>query len=211
MIGTGHMLYGKKIRIKLANGEERSARFAIVEMKDILPSHNPRTFSSRKGYPLNSSGDNINDRNYTDDLNAQSRVLGYAKELDAIRLVSNSRTASGTPILAGDKFNGKWIVVSGNNRTMSLELAKEDYPEKYQEYVETICEEWGAFGFETGACAKDAVVGFRQPILVRIDYDFPAFRTSELAKYNQDTKKGKSISAISLLTIRKSINQKYFK
>jgi hypothetical protein len=43
-----------------------------------------------------------------------------------------------------------------------------------------------AFGLESKALSK-----FKQPFLVRIDYDFPAFETRELAKYNQSTMKGK--------------------
>ncbi|WP_421948030.1 hypothetical protein [Phaeodactylibacter xiamenensis] len=203
---------GKKIILSMPNGEKRDARFAIVELDSVLASHNEQTFAPTPGYPVNEQGQNVNDRNYEDDAAAQERVRDNARRLDPYRLLTTSRTPSGSPIVAGQQIGGKWIVVSGNNRTMSTKLAASRHPENYKAYVGALCEELEAFGFSTTDkteridCQNGKLVylptgddfsinndayHFRQPLLVRIDYGFPAFQTQELAKYNQSTMKGK--------------------
>jgi hypothetical protein len=203
---------GKKIILSMPNGEKRDARFAIVELDSVLASHNEQTFAPTPGYPVNEQGQNVNDRNYEDDAAAQERVRDNARRLDPYRLLTTSRTPSGSPIVAGQQIDGKWIVVSGNNRTMSTKLAASQHPENYKAYVDALCEELEAFGFSTTGkteridCQNGKLIylptgddfsinndayQFRQPLLVRIDYGFPAFQTRELAKYNQSTMKGK--------------------
>ncbi|KGE86432.1 MAG: hypothetical protein ACE362_27405 [Phaeodactylibacter xiamenensis] len=203
---------GKKIILSMPNGEKRDARFAIVELDSVLASHNELTFAPTPGYPVNEQRQNVNDRNYEDDAAAQERVRDNARRLDPYRLLTTSRTPSGSPIVAGQQIDGKWIVVSGNNRTMSTKLAASRHPENYKAYVDALCEELEAFGFSTTGkteridCQNGKLIylptgddfsinndayQFRQPLLVRIDYGFPAFQTRELAKYNQSTMKGK--------------------
>lgn len=205
-------VFGKKIILSMPNGEKREAQFAIVEMDNVLASHNEQTFAPTPGYPVNEQGQNVNDRNYEDDVAAQERVRDNARRLDPYRLLTTSRTPSGSPIVAGQQIDGKWIVVSGNNRTMSTKLAASQHTENYKAYVDALCEELEAFGFSTTGkteridCQNGKLVYlptgddfsinndayyFRQPLLVRIDYGFPAFQTQELAKYNQSTMKGK--------------------
>lgn len=170
---------GREINLKMPNGESRSAQFALVEADDIIASHNHNTFYSNEGYPVDDKGDNINDRNYKDDTNLQNAVIEYAANLEPERLIVTSRTPSGTPIIDKDG-----IVVSGNNRTMSLKRSMVQHPENYTAYKEFLGEELPSFGFTDGDLAD-----FRNPILVRIDYDIPALNTMELSKYNKDTKK----------------------
>lgn len=195
------IVYGREIEISMPNGEKRKSQFAIVDADNILASHNENNFSSTIGYPT-INGENINDRNYQDDKNAQAKVIEVAQNLDPNILVSTSRTPSGTPIITKDG-----VVVSGNNRTMSLKLAIEQYPEKYDEYKKFLRDEFFAFGFKTtdtnilfgesvvddrnrGETFRDnKYIKFKHPILVRIDYDFPEYNTTELSKYNKETKK----------------------
>ncbi|MCI4650871.1 methyltransferase [Phaeodactylibacter sp.] len=183
---TMPVVKGKEITLSLPNGEKRRAQFALVELDNTLASHSHKTFASTPGYPTNAQGENINDRNYEDDKAAQARVQEMAKNLDPFQLITTSRTPSGTPIVAGEQVGGEWIVVSGNNRTMSLKLAEREHPEKYEAYVDALREELPAFGI-----APDSLNQFGLPFLVRIDYGFPAFQTQELAKYNQSDMKGK--------------------
>ena len=194
------MLKGREIQISMPNAEKRNAIFAIVELGNIIASHNEENFHSQPGYPKNASGNNINDRNYKDDLSAQKAVMDYARELEPERLITTSRTPSGTPIITKDGF-----VVSGNNRTMSLKLAAKQYPDNYKEYVKFLAEEIDSFGFKnhvgTALQMNDSIpiegssfnnpmsVKFTYPVLVRIDLDFPEYTTQELSKYNKDTKK----------------------
>ncbi|MFC5536733.1 zeta toxin family protein [Rhodocytophaga aerolata] len=196
--------------LTLANGEKHKVHYAIVDLDEILASHNEGTFVTTKGYPLNATGANINDRNYLHDTNAQKQVVEYAQNLDAERIISTSVNVSGTPIITVDG-----IVISGNNRTMSTKLAARQYPEKYEEYKKVLLHKIkrGGYGIEekaltalilgdqvinpnvenpTGTFYTNQYLKIRKPFLVRVDYDFAAYNTAEMAKYNQDTKKGES-------------------
>lgn len=173
-------LLGKSIELKMPNGEVRRGQFAITDLNNIKASHNEKTFQTTEGYPVDANGENINDRDYKADVNAQNKVREFAQNLEADRLITTSRTPSGSPII---NVNG--IVVSGNNRTMSLKLAVAEYPEKYDEYEQFLKEEISAFGISD----PDQIKQFAHPVLVRIDYDIPALNTLELSKYNKDTKK----------------------
>lgn len=197
---AGPVLLGKPIVITMPNGEKHKAQFAIVELADIIASHNEKTFSSSIGYPLDANGENINDRNYAADKNSQAKVVEFAQNLEPERVISTSRTPSGTPIITVDG-----IVVSGNNRTMSMKLALDQFSDKYLEYLQFLQEEIVGFGFDQSIGTqlvmheKIALPGssfnnplsiqFNAPVLVRIDYDFSDYNTVELSKYNADTKK----------------------
>jgi len=170
---------GKTIKIKMPNGETRAGQFALIDLNDLIASHHERSYATSKGYPVDKNGENINDRNYTDDKNAQAKVIEIARDLDADRLVVTSRTPDGTPIIDENGY-----VISGNNRTMSLKLAKADHPEKFSDYQDFLVEEIEAFGLDEKDLRK-----FDDPIIVRIDYDIPALNTLELSKYNKDDKK----------------------
>ncbi len=195
------IIYGKEIQIKMPNGESHNAKFAIVDLDNILASHNEKSYGSTVGYPTDANGENVNDRNYTGDVSSQSKIIEFAQNLEPDRLITTSRTPSGTPIISIDG-----IVVSGNNRTMSLKLAVADFPEKYREYLEFLRDEIDAFGFDNKYLGASLLMGdsiplpgssfnepkravFKHPVLVRIDYDFPSYNALELSKYNKDTKK----------------------
>jgi hypothetical protein len=194
------VLKGREITLSMPNGEKRRSQFIIAELSEIKASHDEENFHSTVGYPKGPSGNNINDRNYTDDASAQKAVMDYARELEPERLITTSRTPSGTPIVTVDGF-----VVSGNNRTMSLKLAAKEYKGNYRLYIQYLTEEIEAYGFDritaTAILMKDSIalpgssyyepkkVIFDHPVLVRIDYDFQEYTTQELAKYNKDTKK----------------------
>lgn len=197
---TTPILYGRERILILANGEKHRAQYAIVELDNILASHNEYSFTDTENYPVNARNENINDRNYSGDINAQAKVIDIAQNFEPETQISTSATASGLLVITIDG-----IVVSGNNRTMSFKRMVKDFPEKYNEYLKTLQGEIVSFGFTqhvgTALIMKDSIplsgssyneplsVKFEQPILVRIDYDFPAYNTTEMNKYNKDTKK----------------------
>ena len=185
--------YGKNITIEMPNNEKQKGQFAVVELDNILASHNEHTYSTTDGYPLDANGENVNDRNYQGDKSSQNAISNFAKNLSPSRLITTSRTPSGTPIISVDG-----IVVSGNNRTMSIKLAVSDLPNRYKEYCDFLKEEIDAFGFEnmtsyneeyTVTNRDNVTVKFNHPVLIRINYDFPSYNALELSKYNKDTKK----------------------
>lgn len=205
------ILLGRERDIYLANGDKHHSIFAIVELENILASHNENSFDSTKDYPIDAKGENINDRNYKDDKNSQLKVRQLAENFNPDVQISTSTTAAGLPIISIDG-----IVVSGNNRTMSMKLMIEEYPENYKNYLKTLGEEIseGGYGFESrvgvairsikteaekygmdeiilegSSYYEKKSIKFNNPILVRIDLDFPEYNTLEMAKYNKDTKK----------------------
>lgn len=194
------ILYGRERVIILANGEKHKGQYAIVELENILASHDENSFESTPNYPVNSRGENINDRNYAEDKNAQLKVKQVAQNFEPDITVSTGVTPAGLPIITVDG-----IVVSGNNRTMSVKLAKDSFKEKYENYLKVLHGEITSFGFDIGVgislVMRDRIslpgssynnplsVKFKTPFLVRIDYDFQEYTTSEMNKYNKDTKK----------------------
>jgi hypothetical protein len=194
------IILGRKRPLILASGEKHDTQYAIVELSEILASHNERTFETTENYPLNIRGENINDRNYSQDKNAQAKVLDLAQNFEPEIQISTSVGSSGLPIITVDG-----VVVSGNNRTMSMKLLADDFKENYQKYLQILAREISSFGFApsvgyalvtggkiplTGSSYSEPKnVKFNQPFLVRIDPDFPEYTTTEMAKYNKDTKK----------------------
>lgn len=168
---------GRERVLVIGADERRTSLFAIVELDSIIASHNEKSFGTSKDYPLDDKGNNVNDRNYENDKNAQAKVKSVAQNLEPNMLISTSVNPSGTPIISIDG-----IVVSGNNRAMSLKLAKSDYPNKYKEYLDALMKEinYGGYGIN-----YDKIFGdFKNPVLVRIDKDFKEYNSAELNKYN---------------------------
>jgi predicted ABC-type ATPase len=189
---------GRKRDLNLPNGEKRQAQYAVVELDDLKASHNEETFANTEGYPLNEFGRNINDRNYAADVNAQKQVDDIAKNLIPENIIELTSKASGTPII-----NNEGIVVSGNNRTMSLKLAAKKYPQNYQNYKSFLKNDIDIFGID-----ESDLDDFKKPVLVRIDKNIKNLDTTELSKYNVDTKKGerpvdKAIKFSTILTENK--------
>lgn len=183
-------ILGRKRAITLPNGEKHNAQFAIVELDDILASHNEETFADTPGYPRNAQGKNLNDRNYSGDKAAQQLVEEYARNLNPDLLIALTSTPEGTPIITNEG-----IVVSGNNRTMSLKLARKRYEAQWREYQAALQNDLDVFGFADNGPEKLAVANqlaeMQAPVLVRIDYDFGDLTTTNMAKYNASSMKGK--------------------
>ena len=180
---NGKILFGKKIELQVGK-TKRTGQFVICELTDVIASHNPNSFKSNPEYPKNNAGRNLNDRNYETDKNAQNAVINYAQNLNPSLLINTSRTPeSGTPIISVDGF-----CVSGNNRMMSIKRAKKNNPSKYSDYIVFLYDECDAFRID---CTLLKEYGIKNPVLVRIDYDFPEYKTSEISKYNKDLQKSK--------------------
>lgn len=169
---------GRERNIVFSNDTQHTGYFAVVELDEILASHNESTFGNTIGYPTDETGRNVNDRNYTGDKNAQAKVISVGKKLNPNIIISTSATASGTPIISVDG-----IVVSGNNRTMSLKIAANQYPEIYENYKKTLYSELESGGY--GIQMSDVYTVIKKPVLVRFDLGFNEYTTSELNSYNK--------------------------
>jgi len=183
------ILKGDNTQILLAT-ERHKAVFAVVDLDFCQASHDEKSFAQNPKFPTTSTGQTINDRDYSRDDVAQSLVEQYAIDLEPLLLINTSPTSEGTPII-----NEKGIVVSGNNRIMSLKLAAHSYTDKYKTYTSYLLDNLRQFGL---AGYADDIVSFfsdnanKAVVLVRIDYDAKITNTELLAKYNQSYMKGKS-------------------
>jgi len=199
-------IMGSKKNLLLPNGERRQAQYVVVNMDDIIASHDHHTFASSPGFPTDETGHNINDRNYTRDKSAQAAVIGYAQNLEPELLIEYGVREAGTPIVSLDGF-----VVSGNNRTMSIKLAAEEYPERYQAYKDLLYEDADIFDIDQSELKAFEKAGYK-PVLVRYDYDFPEYTTGEMQKFNKGSMKSekdidKAIKLSGILSAAKECNE----
>ena len=203
------ILLGRERVIVLANREVHGSVFALVELDSIIASHNEVSYADTENYPVTERGGNINDRNYHDDKNAQLRVRQLAEQFNPEVQISTSATAAGLPVITIDG-----VVVSGNNRMMSMKLMKSNFKDNYTNYLNTLGNEIvsGGYGFDNELLVGTAIryiamggkdemrsmkkirvegsfIEYKNPVLVRIDLDFPEYNTMEMSKYNKDTKK----------------------
>ena len=163
---------GKESKIKTAKGTEITTGFTVLEVSDLITSHDVQG--------------NINP-NYPQELQPRDRsrdssimqIKRMASDLDPDMLGKSRRADTGAPIIGNDR-----IVESGNGRTMAI---REAYATgKAEEYRNWLIEEADSFGIN-----PDKIRTMKQPILVRI-------RTSEIDRKaftieaNQDDKLGMS-------------------
>lgn len=196
------ILVGRERVIVLPNGEKHRSYFCIVDLMNVIASHNEYSFAPSENYPISKNGRNINDRNYQGDEEAQAKVMKVAQNLEPNILISTTATEESTPIITLDG-----ICVSGNNRTMSLKLAVQDNYEKFINYKEVLVRElrYGGYGFLNNLPAQlnnnseielnrlgRNKIKFKHPVLVRIDVDFPSYTTEEMNKFNASSKKSEA-------------------
>lgn len=176
------IVLGEDTTIEMPNGETRDAAFAVVEMDDILASHDENSFNDTDGYP-SQNGMNANPRNYKTDAVAMDKVNRDANNLKPSIVISDSATPdTGVPIITTDG-----IVVSGNGRTMAIKLSQRIAPEKYAEYRNNLEKRAAKFGIDAAEVKK-----MRNPILVKMDTKIKEYSIKELDAYNQKAQKGES-------------------
>ena len=176
------IVLGEDTTIEMPNGETRDATFAVVEIDDILASHDENSFNDTGGYP-SQNGMNANPRNYKTDAVAMDKVNRDANNLKPSIVISDSATPdTGVPIITTDG-----IVVSGNGRTMAIKLSERIAPEKYAEYRNNLEKRAAKFGIDAAEVKK-----MRNPVLVKVDTKIKEYSIKELDAYNQKAQKGES-------------------
>jgi len=176
------IVLGEDTTIEMPDGETRDATFAVVEMDDILASHDENSFNDTDGYP-SQNGMNANPRNYKTDAVAMDKVNRDANNLKPSIVISDSATPeTGVPIITTDG-----IVVSGNGRTMAIKLSQRIAPEKYAEYRNNLEKRAAKFGVDPAEVKK-----MRNPVLVKVDTKIKEYSIKELDAYNQKAQKGES-------------------
>lgn len=132
-----------------------AAHYELRELDDLIPSHDPlRQFAARPDY-----FDALQDRPYHLYEGEKENVRRNAASLNPRYLINTSPDAmTGPPCISR-----KGIVLGGNSRTMSMQLAYEAYPEKAEKYKETLSPMAFSFGF-----TKQQVESMKKPVLVRV-------------------------------------------
>lgn len=145
----GELSYGKETTVETRT-DSIPAKYAIVELRSIIPSHDPRTWSPHPLYPLS-----CQQRDYTHDKSEQAKVERGARALDPKYLLTDTPTAvDGPPVVAGNL-----VSLGGNGRTMMGLLADD---ESYARYVRELQDRLSLFSITANLDEYD------RPFLVRI-------------------------------------------
>ena len=128
-------------------------KYKIIEASDLIASHKAESFGENPLYPKE-----VQERAYESDKAEQLKVIRNAQNLEPSFVVNTNPDAiNGAPIMTPDR-----IVLGGNSRTMAIQRAYSNHPEKAQEYKEYLANNAHAFGF-----SSDHVASFKEPVLVR--------------------------------------------
>ena len=142
-------------RLTTAFGQDPNTQYQfknrVVEMDDLIT-------SNLKGGKINPA--------YSQELQPRDRSrVASQKQIDSVaqNLVAESlltdfhQLDKGAPIIGGDR-----MVESGNGRTLALQRARDEYPEKYAEYKDKLKANIEAHGLKKGD-----LEGIKNPVLVR--------------------------------------------
>ena len=136
------------------NGVSRyEFEFAIVELGQVIPSHNPFTFELNPEYPQELQP-RLRDRAAT-----RLQVEKIAANLEPDSLLVDFRALDrGAPIVGKDL-----VVESGNGRVMALKRAATEYPDGFLFYTAKLRDVATLYGSDAGQVDR-----LRQPVLVRV-------------------------------------------
>jgi hypothetical protein len=176
---------GADDRITLPDGSKTAVRYRVVEASSLIPSHDAESFAVRPDYPAGVQG-----RRYHADKAAQANVAAGAQAIDPERLIRDTGSAGGTPIVTPDG-----IVLAGNQRTMMLQRAQRLGLESAGRYRAALLERAQRFGIDPAE-----LEGMELPVLVREVTD-PALDIADpkaLRQFNDlsDTPTQKAKSAV---------------
>ncbi len=144
------------------------AGYEIWELDDLIPSHNPlEQFAKREDYP-----EKVQERPYHSDSGEQDKVRRNAAQLNPRFLINTNPDAmTGPPVITSSG-----VVLGGNSRTMSMQLAYASFPDRAAQYKEQLAAKAHKFGF-----TRRQVESMQKPTLVRV-ISQPIKTTEELAQ-----------------------------
>lgn len=173
---TTEKLTGSKKTIVLSNGEKLSGTYKLIEAGNVSASHNAETFEKTEGFPTTENGTTVNDRDYQSDKNAQNLVTQKSDNFDGRAFADN-----------GVIVTKDGIVVSGNDRTMSGDLAAKKGTDTA--YIEYLKDNASQFGFTV-----EQIDNMKHPrVVFELNKKLP-YDTKTFAMFNKDAKKSKSVS-----------------
>ena len=135
-----------------------------------------------EGFPIDENGQSVNDRDYFRDKDAQQKVEGMASSYD-------NRALQDPVIVSKDG-----VVMSGNNRTMSGDIAARRGTDKA--YVDYLAQ----FGHRKYGFTSEQVTGMKNPRVVFVPDEALPYDATTFARFNAQEKKsqGKPEAAVKL-------------
>lgn len=174
---------GNEDALTLPDGPTISGRYILTEAGAASPSHDVNNaYAPTEGFPIDENGQSVNDRDYQRDKDAQQKVEGMAGNYD-------NRALQDPVIVSKDG-----VVLSGNNRTMSGDLAARQGTDRaYNDYL-------AQFGHKKYGFTPEQVASMKNPRVVFVPDEALPYDATTFARFNAQEKKsqGKPEAAVKL-------------
>lgn len=165
---------GNPNAITLADGSTIRGHYVLTEAGAATASHDVNNaYEPTEGFPVDENGESVNDRDYKRDRDAQRIVRDMADSYDSRALQ--------TPVIVSKDG----VVLSGNNRTMSGEIAAKNGTDKA--YVDHLREFGAMFGF-----TPEQIDGMQHPRVVFVPDEELPYDASTFARFNAEQQKKQS-------------------
>lgn len=165
---------GNANAITLADGSTLRGHYVLTEAGAATASHDVNNaYEPAEGFPVDENGESVNDRDYKRDRDAQRIVQDIADNYD-------SRALQSPVIVSKDG-----VVLSGNNRTMSGEIAAKNGTDKA--YVDHLREFGAMFGF-----TPEQIEGMQHPRVVFVPDEELPYDANTFARFNAEQQKKQS-------------------
>ena len=165
---------GNPNAITLADGSTIRGHYVLTEVGAATASHDVNNaYEPTEGFPVDENGESVNDRDYKRDRDAQRIVRDMADNYDSRALQ--------TPVIVSKDG----VVLSGNNRTMSGEIAAKNGTDKA--YVDHLREFGAMFGF-----TPEQIDGMQHPRVVFVPDEELPYDASTFARFNAEQQKKQS-------------------
>ncbi|MBD5236328.1 MAG: hypothetical protein HDS62_02120 [Bacteroidales bacterium] len=171
---SANKVEGNPDAITLPDGSTIRGRYVLTEAGAASASHDVNNaYEPTEGFPIDANGQSVNDRDYLRDKDAQ-RIVGQ------IAGAYDSR-AMQTPVIVSQDG----VVLSGNNRTMSGDLAARQGTDKA--YVDYLREFGAKYGF-----TPEQVNDMEHPRLVFVPDEALPYDASTFSRFNAQDMKSQS-------------------
>lgn len=158
----------------LADGSTITGHYVLTEAGAASASHDPKNaFKPTEGFPIDENGQNVNDRDYSRDKDAQRMVETMAGSFDSRALQ--------TPVIVSQDG----IVLSGNNRTMSGDVAARRGTDGA--YVDHLKQYGSMYGF-----TPEQIASMEHPRVVYVPDEAMPYNSTTFSRFNAQEMKSQS-------------------
>lgn len=165
---------GNPNALTLADGSTIRGHYVLTEAGAASASHDVNNaFEPTEGFPIDENGESVNDRDYKRDTDAQRIVRDIANNYD-------SRALQSPVIVSKDG-----VVLSGNNRTMSGDIAAQQGTDKA--YIDHLREFGQMYGF-----TPEQIDGMKHPRVVFVPDEQLPYDATTFARFNAEQQKKQS-------------------